>query len=260
MKGEINKFRRYRRSPFETRTDRNRDGCYALETRRKSAIRKMTVNKLFKTIYTTHSRRIPIMHISKSCFMCFRRCSASYVNNDKFFELYPKKINGIKLNKIAQTAFLPSALTYWFAPAIFVIIIVVVLRQLSRFFLLCPFFSSSNYQSPERRLTIHQKHLCFQRVKKAVSHYSSSPQSSVLSPLHDRHFLVKFHNEQQTSHRHINSDLPHVIVLGLLLLKRGTSTTAIFDDDTAVLTSHEDPHIASQQLQKNLNRIQIWRK
>lgn len=51
------------------RTDRNRDGCYALETRRKSAIRKMTVNKLFKTIFTTHSPRIPIMHISLSCFM-----------------------------------------------------------------------------------------------------------------------------------------------------------------------------------------------
>jgi hypothetical protein len=36
------------------------------------------------------------------------------------------------------------------------------------------------------------------------------------------------------------------------------STTANFADDTAVLTTHEDPAIATHRLQTNLNKIQLW--
>jgi hypothetical protein len=38
------------------------------------------------------------------------------------------------------------------------------------------------------------------------------------------------------------------------------STTANFVDDTAVLTTHEDPAIATNNLQEHLNKIQLWLK
>ena len=41
---------------------------------------------------------------------------------------------------------------------------------------------------------------------------------------------------------------------------KADSTTAIFADDTAVLTIHEDPAIATQRLQTHLNEIQFWLK
>jgi hypothetical protein len=38
------------------------------------------------------------------------------------------------------------------------------------------------------------------------------------------------------------------------------STTAIFADDTAILTVHEDPTMAAHRLQIHLNKIQSWLK
>ena len=38
------------------------------------------------------------------------------------------------------------------------------------------------------------------------------------------------------------------------------STTATFADDTAVLTTHEDPATATRKLQTHLNKIQLWLK
>ena len=38
------------------------------------------------------------------------------------------------------------------------------------------------------------------------------------------------------------------------------SITANFADGSAVLTTHEDPAIATHRLQTNLNKIQLWLK
>lgn len=87
----------------------------------------------------------------------------------------------------------------------------------------------------------------------------------IKSYLQDRHFLVK-HVDEQTSLHPINAGVPQGSVLGPILYLLYTADlptkpniiTATFADDTAVLASHKEPHMASQQLQSHLNSIQDW--
>jgi hypothetical protein len=75
------------------------------------------------------------------------------------------------------------------------------------------------------------------------------------SYLHSRHFLVKGETEY-TELSSVDADLPQASVLGPLLYLLYTSdlptspasTTATFDDNTAVVTVDSDPAIASQKL------------
>lgn len=87
----------------------------------------------------------------------------------------------------------------------------------------------------------------------------------IKSYLENRHFLVKYGDEQSSLHP-INAGVPQGSVLGPLLYllftadlpTRNNVTTATFADDTAILTSHINPQVASQQLQKSLDMVQKW--
>jgi hypothetical protein len=87
------------------------------------------------------------------------------------------------------------------------------------------------------------------------------------SYLENRYFLIKY-REEYTSLHPILSGVPQGSVLGPLLYLLYTadlsttadSTTATFPDDTAVLTTHEDPAAATHKLQIHLNKIQLWLK
>lgn len=87
------------------------------------------------------------------------------------------------------------------------------------------------------------------------------------SYLEHRHFFVK-HQDEETSLFPIYAGVPQGSVLGPVLYILYTAdipttrktVTATFADDTAVLASHTDPIIASNNLQQNLTKIQDWMK
>jgi histone H2A len=74
--------------------------------------------------------------------------------------------------------------------------------------------------------------------------------------------------QEQTSLIPIESGVQQGSVLGRVLYLLYTAdmptlrqtTVATFTDDTAVLASHSDPKIASNLLQKNLDKIRNWLK
>jgi hypothetical protein len=97
--------------------------------------------------------------------------------------------------------------------------------------------------------------------------FLNSINKSLKSYLENRYFLIKYRKEN-TSLQPVLSGVPQGSVLGPLLYLLYTadlpttadSTTTTFADDTAVLTAHEDPAIATHRLWTNLNKIQLWLK
>jgi hypothetical protein len=87
------------------------------------------------------------------------------------------------------------------------------------------------------------------------------------SYLQNRHFLVRYQDEQTTLHP-IRAGVPQGSALGLTLYLIYTAdlpttpsvTTGTYADDTAILSPHQDPTVASQRLQTALNKIQSWMK
>lgn len=87
------------------------------------------------------------------------------------------------------------------------------------------------------------------------------------SYLQNRHYLVKYH-DALTSLYPIDAGVPQGSVLGPVLYLVFTAdlptqdniVTATYADDTALLSSHQDPNMASILLQTNLNKIQRWLK
>jgi hypothetical protein len=87
------------------------------------------------------------------------------------------------------------------------------------------------------------------------------------SYLENGYFLMKY-REELTSLHPVLSGVPPGSVLGPFLYLLYTanlptmadSTTATFADDTAVLTTHEDPATTTHRLQTYLNKIQLWLK
>jgi hypothetical protein len=83
------------------------------------------------------------------------------------------------------------------------------------------------------------------------------------SYLNERQLETKF-NGEISSHFHISSGVPKGSILGPILYDLHTSdlptsretTLGTFADDTAIFATHEDPTIASLNLQEHLNIIE----
>jgi hypothetical protein len=103
------------------------------------------------------------------------------------------------------------------------------------------------------------------KIKKYI--FSGSIYKILKSYLENRYFLIKYREEYTPLHS-VLSGAPQGRVLGPLfyllytadLPTRADSTSATFADDTAVLTTHEDPAIATHRLQTNVNNLQLWLK
>lgn len=87
----------------------------------------------------------------------------------------------------------------------------------------------------------------------------------IKSYLEQRHFLVKF-NEEQTPLYTIEAGVPQGSVLGPTLYTLFTAdlplsnntTTATFADDTVIMATNSDPKVASRYLQQHLDIIEKW--
>lgn len=85
------------------------------------------------------------------------------------------------------------------------------------------------------------------------------------SYLQDRHYLVRYKDATTNIHP-ISAGVPQGSVLGPVLYLIFTADlptskdviTATYADDTAVLTAHHNSTFASQHLQVNLDKIQMW--
>jgi len=85
------------------------------------------------------------------------------------------------------------------------------------------------------------------------------------SYLNEHQFETKF-NGETSSCFHIHSGVPQGSILGPLLYVLHTSdlptsretTLGTFPDNTAIFAAHEDPTIASLNLQQHLHTIEKW--
>lgn len=106
----------------------------------------------------------------------------------------------------------------------------------------------------------HKGLLC--KIKQNISH---SYFLILKSYLEDRIFYVK-EGDTISEFRDINAGVPQGSVLGPMLYTLYTAdlpltpgiTTATFADDTAILASNKDPRLASENLQKSLNKVNEW--
>lgn len=102
---------------------------------------------------------------------------------------------------------------------------------------------------------------------KLKTHLPDTYYKIIASYLHDRHFLVKFH-EEQTTLTPITSGVPQGSVLGPIFYLLYTSDLpthprtkiSTFADDTAILASSSDARIASSHLQENVRQVEMWLK
>jgi hypothetical protein len=102
------------------------------------------------------------------------------------------------------------------------------------------------------------------KIKKHLPHSFYHVLKSYLS---DRAFQIKYEDCITELYR-ISSGVPQGSVLGPVLYLLYTcdipftddTITATYADDTAILAIHNDPHLASQYLQQNLNLLQNWMK
>lgn len=100
------------------------------------------------------------------------------------------------------------------------------------------------------------------KLKKNLPYHHYQILESYLS---NRYFQIMQQNEY-TNLYPINSGVPQGSILGPILYLLYTSdlpttdhtTVATFADDTAILSSHNNPIMASRNLQENLNKIQDW--
>jgi hypothetical protein len=123
--------------------------------------------------------------------------------------------------------------------------------------------SRADHNNPETWKTARGSQLLF-KVRKIHPHAYYKILELYLT---DILFQIKFKDEITTL-RKTEAGVPQGSVLGpvLYFIYTGdlpisdSSTTATFTDDTAILATHEDPAIASMQLQATINKIDDWAK